>query len=183
VGLVAESRVDFAVTPLARQTTPAMRFEPLLRTPLVAVCGTDHPLAGARDVDPGRFQDEEVIDLPRGWWVRELFDGLLAERGLRRRVHIEVNEWFGVLAMVRQGLGVTYGPLACLDQEVVPGLAWATLAGAPSWDLGIVTRDDTLLGAAGRAFLAVYRDRCRAALAAGPAGPPPVAHGRRRAVD
>jgi hypothetical protein len=41
------------------------------------------------------------------------------------------------------------------------GLATATLAGAPQWDLGVIARDEALRGAAGRAFLTAYLDRCR----------------------
>jgi hypothetical protein len=35
------------------------------------------------------------------------------------------------------------------------------IAGAPPWELGIVSRDETLRGAAGRAFLAAYLAQCR----------------------
>ena len=35
-----------------------------------------------------------------------------------------------------------------------------TLAGAPQWELGVIARDESLRGAAGRAFLAAYLDRC-----------------------
>jgi DNA-binding transcriptional LysR family regulator len=162
VGLVADARVDFALTPMTRETTPALAFEPLVRTPLVVLCSAGHRLAGAREVDPRDLLDETIIDLPRGWRIRDLFDRLLAERGLERHVQIEVDEWFGVLTMVRRDLGISYGPRACVDPEVFSDVAWATVADAPSWDLGIVTRNETLRGAAGQAFLAAYRKHCSA---------------------
>ena len=40
-------------------------------------------------------------------------------------------------------------------------VAVATLDGAPTWQLGIATRDEALRGAAGRAFLDAYRRQCR----------------------
>jgi DNA-binding transcriptional LysR family regulator len=161
VGLVADGDVDFAITPLTHRTRPALRFEPLVSTPLVILCSADHPLAGALDVDPGEVAQEQVIDLPRGWWIRDLFDRLVAERGIHRQVRLEVNEWFGVLTMVQRGLGITYGPQACLDETIFGEIAVATLAGAPMWELGIVTRDEALRGPAGRAVLARYRSQAR----------------------
>jgi DNA-binding transcriptional LysR family regulator len=163
VALVADGQVDFAVTPLTRRTTPAVRFEPVLSTPLALVCPPDHRLAGASDVDLRAVVDEPLVDLPRGWWVRELLDGMFEERDLPHHVRLEVNEWYGVLAMIQRGLGVGYGPEACVDQEIFDGLAVTSLADAPDWELGIVTRDENLRGAAGRAFLDAYRQQCRKA--------------------
>jgi DNA-binding transcriptional LysR family regulator len=183
VGLVADGEVDFAITPLTHRTGSALRFEPLTSTPLVIVCPADHRLAGARDVDPGEVVDEPIIDLPRGWWVRDIFDRLMAERSIPRQVRLEVNEWFGVLTMVQRGLGITYGPLACLDEAIFGEIAVVTLAGAPLWELGIVSRDEVLRGAAGRAVLAAYRSQCLGAgtgQGRGPAdGQPPGGPGHR----
>ena len=164
VGLVADGDVDFAITPLTHRTRPALRFEPLVSTPVVIFCPAGHPLAGALEVDPAEVPREQVIHLPRGWWIRDLFDRLMAERGIPRQVRLEVNEWFGVLTMVERGLGITYGPQACLDETIFGEIAVATLAGAPMWELGIVTRDEALRGAAGRAVLARYRSQCRRAV-------------------
>jgi hypothetical protein len=46
-----------------------------------------------------RSADESVIDLLRGWSVRELFDRMVDGRDLARRVRLEVNEWFGALTI------------------------------------------------------------------------------------
>jgi DNA-binding transcriptional LysR family regulator len=165
VELVADGQVDFAITPLTLRTSPALRFEPLVRTPLVVACPAGHRLAGARDLDPRELVDEAIIDLPRGWWARDLFDGMFEERGLDRRVRFEVNEWRGVLTMVQRGMGIAYLPEACIDNEIFSGVDVATLAGAPSWELGVARRDGALRGAAGRAFLTAYREQCREHLA------------------
>jgi len=131
VGLVADGEVDFAITPFTHRTGPELRFEPLATTPIAIVCPADHRLAGTLDVDPGDVAEEPIIDLPRGWWVRDLFDRLMAERGIPRQVRLEVDEWFGVLTMVQRGLGITYGPQACLDEGIFGDIAFATLAAHP----------------------------------------------------
>jgi DNA-binding transcriptional LysR family regulator len=161
VDLVTDGQVDFAIGPRTSRVGPALCFTPLLSTPLTLAVPDGHRLAGARDVTPADVFDERVIDLARRWWSRALFDSWVQESGLRRRGRLEIDEWPTVLGMVQRGMGVGYGPGACIDHETFPGVATATLAGAPQWELGVIARDETLRGAAGRAFLAAYLDRCR----------------------
>jgi DNA-binding transcriptional LysR family regulator len=158
--LVADGQVDFAVTPRVGRTSTTLRFQPLLSSPIVIVCPADHRLASAREVEPGDLLKESIIELPDGWRSRELFDQLFEERGLRRQIRLEVNDWFSVLNMVQRGMGISYGPPECVDTHIFRGVAVATLADAPIWELGIVTRDEALRGAAGRAFLAAYLKDC-----------------------
>ena len=99
--------------------------------------------------------------LLREWWVRALFDGWVDEAGLRRRVQLEVDDWLAVLTMVQRGTGIAYGPAALIDKDMFRGVATASLTAPPQWELGIATRDENLRGAAGRAFLAAYLQRCR----------------------
>jgi DNA-binding transcriptional LysR family regulator len=160
VNLVSDGQVDFAITPRVQGAHAALHFEPLISTPFVVVCPAGHRLAGARDLDPSEILDESIIDLPPGWRSRELFDGLLKEHGLDRRVRLEINDWNPLLSMVQRGMGISYGPHACIDKEMFGGVDIATVAGAPTWELGVVTRDDALRGAAGRAFLAAYFKQC-----------------------
>jgi DNA-binding transcriptional LysR family regulator len=182
--LVADGQVDFAITPRADRTAPALCFEPLMSTPLVLACPAGHRLAGARDVDPRDVVDESIIDLPRDCQSRQLFDRVLEEQGLRRQVRLEVVNWLGVLALVQRGAGISYGAAACIDEEIFGGIAVATLAGAPLWEIGVAFRDETLRGAAGRAFLAAYRKQCRehqtADLPPGTDGSPSGPSGRPR---
>jgi DNA-binding transcriptional LysR family regulator len=160
VELVADGQVDFAITPRVERTSAALRFEPLVSAPLVVVCPAGHRLAGAREVEPRDLVDESIIELPIGWRSRELFDQLFEKHGLQRHVRLEVDDWFSVLSMVQRGVGISYGPRECIDENIVGGVDVATLADAPLWDLGIASRDEDLRGAAGRAFLADYREHC-----------------------
>ena len=161
VDLVTDGQVDFAIGPRVPRIGPAFRFTPLISTPLSLVCPAGHRLAGARDVCPADVLAEPVLDLAGGWWVRALFDTWVQESKLHRRVRLEINEWLALMSMVHSGMGISYGPDACIDREMFAGLATATLAGAPQWELGVITRDETLRGAAGRAFLTAYLDQCR----------------------
>jgi DNA-binding transcriptional LysR family regulator len=157
--LVADGQVDFAITPRVQRRS-SLRFEPLVSGPLVVVCPAGHRLAGARDVHPRELVDESIIELPHGWRSRELFDQLFEEHGLQRQIRLEVDDWFRVLTMVQRGVGISYGPQECIEEEMFGGVGIATLADAPLWELGITSRDEALRGAAGRAFLAAYREHC-----------------------
>jgi DNA-binding transcriptional LysR family regulator len=160
VDLVADGQVDFAITPRMERTSAALGFQPLVSSPLVLVCPAGHRLAGAREVDPHDLVDESIIELPHGWRSRELFDQLFEGHGLQRKVRLEVDDWFSVLTMVQRGVGISYGPRECIDENFFGGVDVAELAGAPLWELGIVRRDEVLRGPAGRAFLAAYLEHC-----------------------
>jgi DNA-binding transcriptional LysR family regulator len=159
--LVADGGVDFAVTPRVPRAGSALRFQPLLRTPLVAIVPVSHRLAGARELTPSDVVTEPIIDLPREWWSRDLFDGWVDEESARRQVTLEVDSWLTALSMVQRGMGIAYGPEACIDRDMFTAVAAATLKAAPRWELGIASRDDNLRGAAGRAFLTAYLEGCR----------------------
>jgi DNA-binding transcriptional LysR family regulator len=171
VDLVTDGQVDFAITPRVSQASSSLRFEPLISTDIVIVCPVGHHLAGRRDLDLRDAAAETIIDFPCGWRSRELFDDALAERGLRRQISLEVNDWLGILTMVQRGVGITYGPRACVDTATFGGVAIATLADPPLWELGVASRDEALRGAAGRAFLAAYRVRCNERVASGAPDP------------
>jgi DNA-binding transcriptional LysR family regulator len=175
VDLVTDGQVDFAIGPRVPRIG-TLRFTPLISTPLSLVCPAGHRLARARDVRPADVLEEGVLDLAGGWWVRALFDDWVQGAGVRRRVRLEINEWLTLMSMVHSGMGVSYGPLACIDRDMFAGVATATLAGAPQWELGVIARDETLRGAAGRAFLAAYLRQCRPTTT-GP-GPAPVTTAR-----
>jgi DNA-binding transcriptional LysR family regulator len=156
VDMVADGEVDFAITPRSGRISKALQFQSLISSSLALLCPRGHRLAGACDVDPRDLAEEWVIDLPASWRSRELFDQLMEQHHVGRQVRLEVTDWWFVLALVQRGVGIAYGPYGCVDSNIFDGVEFATIAGAPRWEIGIATRDDALRGAAGRAFLAAY---------------------------
>lgn len=157
---VANGEVDFGIGPRMGRSSSNLRFRPLVSSPLALACPANHRLARARDVAVSDLVGESIIEVPATWRSRELFDQLFAAHGIERRIRLEVDYWPRVLALVQQGVGLSYGPPEAMDDKECDGVAIATLAGAPLWELGVLTRDDGLRGAAGRAFLAAYLERC-----------------------
>jgi DNA-binding transcriptional LysR family regulator len=160
VEMVADGDVDFAISPATADLGPRLSFRTLVQTELALICPAGHHLAGTRDIHPRDILEELIIDLPRSWESRNLFDGLLRAHGLERRASVEVDDWLGALAMVHRGTGIAYGPRHGVDEGPFSDLAVATIAGAPTWAYGVIARDEALRGAAGRAFLAAYLDSC-----------------------
>lgn len=160
LNLVAEGEVDFAVAGRLDRMPP-IRFQPLYCTELTLFCAATHPLAQARDVEPEDLTSESFIDLPRGWHARDIMDRLFRDCSVQRRAGFEIDDWLGALALVKRGMGITYGPQACIDKELFAGVATVTLAGFPRWEIGIATRDEALRGLAGRALLESYCEDMR----------------------
>lgn len=160
VKLVADGQVDFAITPRVGEASSALRFRPLVSSPLVIACPAGHRFAGSQGVVPQDLVGESIIELPTGWRSRELLDEWSQAQGVHRPNRLEVDDWFSVLNMVQRGVGISYGPRECVDQDLFDGIDVAPLVDAPLWELGIASRDDALRGAAGRAFLAAYLEDC-----------------------
>ncbi|MCW2742994.1 MAG: DNA-binding transcriptional regulator, LysR family [Blastococcus sp.] len=160
MALVADGQVDFAITPRVEQTNAQLHFEPLVSSPLVIACPAGHRLSGAHEIEPHDLVDESIIELPEGWRSRELLDEWCRAKDVHRQARVELNDWVSVLHMVQRGVGLSYGPRECIDHDMFGDIGVATMADAPIWELGIVRRDDVLRGAAGRAFLAAYREDC-----------------------
>jgi DNA-binding transcriptional LysR family regulator len=142
------------------RSSTALRFQPLVTSPLVLACPEGHRLAGATEVVAQDLIAESIIELPDGWRSRELLDEWCEAQGVHRQTRLEVDDWFTVLTMVQRGVGISYGPRECIEKDVFGGVDVAAIADAPLWELGIASRDEALRGAAGRAFLRAYLDDC-----------------------
>lgn len=162
--LVNDGQVDVGITPVTARARSSVRFEPLVSAPLVLICPVGHRLAGARFTDPAELVDETIVDLPRGWWARDAFDRMFAARDLFRRSRLECADPLAVLRTVRDGSALGYGLAAEVDSEAFPAIASTALAGAPSCEIGLVTRRGAGRRQPVAAFLDAYRDQC------GPAG-------------
>jgi DNA-binding transcriptional LysR family regulator len=98
------------VSPLTRQLSPALVFEPLIDSPLAVLCARGHPFANRNDVSISERLQEDILDLPSRWWDRDLFDDLVARGERNRDIHLEIDEWFGLLWMVHRGVGSVTAP-------------------------------------------------------------------------
>jgi DNA-binding transcriptional LysR family regulator len=106
---------------------PQILSHPMLRSPTVILCRTDHPLAGKATVDLRAVAEYSLVSYPPGWGVRELTDRALHSIGVSPHYDFEVNDTATLLDLVQAGLGIAVVPEAMAMRR--PGLHRATIKG------------------------------------------------------
>lgn len=147
---VRDADVDFGIGVRSR-LGHGLEFSPLLRDRLCLFVRADHPLAeGALTLVA--LDDQPMILTGRDSSVRAQIEQVFSERGLRLRAVMEANYMSTVLALVRNGLGITLLPESADDGEgrlvrralPEPGL---------ERELGVITRSESSLSPAAARLL------------------------------
>lgn len=147
---VRDADVDFGIGVRSR-LGHGLAFSPLLRDRLCLFVRADHPLAeGALTLVA--LDDQPMILTGRDSSVRAQIEQVFSERGLRLRAVMEANYMSTVLALVRNGLGITLLPESADDGEgrlvrralPEPGL---------ERELGVITRSESSLSPAAARLL------------------------------
>ena len=84
--------VDLIFTTGADQNVPAILSMPLVRSPVVVACRSDHPLAANHAIELKCLADEPLVGYPPGWGVRDLTDQAMQSVGLQPRYAFEIND-------------------------------------------------------------------------------------------
>jgi DNA-binding transcriptional LysR family regulator len=153
--LVREGEVDFGLGVLARMSH-GLDFEVVLVDRLTLFVPPGHALAGKRSIKLSALSDEPIILTGRDSSVRERVEALFAEEGLSLTPGLEANYMSTVLALVRQGLGMTLLPESADDgsSDLVrvavdhPGV---------NREIGLITRVGQSLSPAAERFLEVMK--------------------------
>jgi DNA-binding transcriptional LysR family regulator len=153
--LVREGEVDFGLGVRARMSH-GLDFDVVLVDRLTLFVPPGHPLAGKRSIKLSALSDEPIILTGRDSSVRERVEALFAEEGLSLTPGLEANYMSTVLALVRQGLGMTLLPESADDgsSDLVrvavdhPGV---------NREIGLITRVGQRLSPAAERFLEVIR--------------------------
>lgn len=153
--LVREGEVDFGLGVRARMSH-GLDFDVVLVDRLTLFVPPGHVLAGKRSIKLSALSDEPIILTGRDSSVRERVEALFAEEGLSLTPGLEANYMSTVLALVRQGLGMTLLPESADDgsSDLVrvavdhPGV---------NREIGLITRVGQRLSPAAERFLEVMR--------------------------
>jgi len=106
--------VDFGIGVRAR-LSHGLDFLPVLNDRLCAFVPLDHPLAHHRQLTLEQLADQPIILTGRDSSVREHVDALFDETRLTLNAGMEANYMSTVLALVRQGLGISVLPESAAD--------------------------------------------------------------------
>lgn len=112
--LVRDGDVDFGIGVRARRTH-GLAFEQVLEDRLCLYVTADHPLAGRRSVALSELTTQPMVLTGRDSSVREMVEQLFADAQLPLAPGMEANYMSTVLALVRQGLGVSLLPESADD--------------------------------------------------------------------
>lgn len=89
---------------------PDLEVTPVSRSPLHLTVPADHSLAGTGPVSLEQLSNEQFIDFPDGFGVRELADAAFRSAGIPRRVALETMDIVSMGELVDNGLGVAILP-------------------------------------------------------------------------
>ncbi|WP_095099401.1 LysR family transcriptional regulator [Pseudomonas sp. Irchel 3A5] len=157
--LVREGEVDFGLGVRARMGH-GLDFEVVLTDRLCLFLPANHPLARHTSIKLEELADQPIILTGRDSSVRERVEQLFADEQLTLVPGLEANYMSTVLALVRQGLGMTLLPesadegrddMVCVPVDH-PGV---------NRDIGLITRSGRGLSPAARQFIELLRNTLR----------------------
>ena len=127
IGRVLDHHADVAVT-ARRSSDPRLHSRLLQEDRLVLFVRDDHPLAGTDSIGIAALGNEDLVIRERGSVTREVFEGRLAEAGIRPRALLEVQSREAVREAVLAGFGI--GVVFEAELPVQPGLRRVLVADA-----------------------------------------------------
>lgn len=153
--LVRNGDVDFGIGVRARKTH-GLEFEHVLDDRLCLFVPTDHPLANRRSVILSELTTHPMILTGRDSSVREMVEQLFADAQLSLATGMEANYMSTVLALVRQGMGMSLLPESADDgrNDLIklpvehPGL---------SRHIGLITRTGQAMAPAALQFIELMK--------------------------
>ena len=149
--LVREGEVDFGLGVRARMGH-GLAFEVVMVDRLSLFVPADHPLARKRSVTLQALAGQPIILTGRDSSVRERVEQLFAEEGLALTPGLEANYMSTVMALVRQGLGVTLLPESADDGCGDLTQVRVEHSGV-SREIGLITRAGSELSPAAQRFV------------------------------
>ena len=100
---VRDGSIDFGF--VNAEAVPGMEMSPLYRDEMVAVLPKGHPLAGKAELSLSELAAEPFILLDEGEY--SVPEQAFLRQGLKPQVEYKVYDDYSILAMIRQGLGVS----------------------------------------------------------------------------
>jgi DNA-binding transcriptional LysR family regulator len=155
--LVREGEVDFGLGVRARMSH-GLEFEVVMVDRLSLFVPADHPLALRRSILLSELDGEPIILTGRDSSVRERVERLFAEEGLTLTPGLEANYMSTVMALVRQGLGMTLLPESA-DEGRGDLIQVRIEHGGVNREIGLITRAGFGLSPAAQRFIEVMKAR------------------------
>jgi DNA-binding transcriptional LysR family regulator len=154
--LVREGEVDFGVGVRARMSH-GLDFQVVMVDRLTVFVPAQHPLASRPSITLSELAGEPIILTGRDSSVRERVEQLFSEKGLTLTPGLEANYMSTVMAMVRQGLGVTLLPESADEGRDDLVQVRIDHVGV-NREIGLITRAGLELSPAAARFVEIMKD-------------------------
>ena len=147
-----------------------LQFHKLVDSRFMLITPRDHPLAGRTFVKFSDIEGYRFVGHIPGQHVRRIGDSMMRQLGVEPDFEVEVDDWSIIMLYVAAGLGISAVPEICITERAE---VWSTPLDQylPPRSYGAVTRNDGLLSATARRFLAIMieddRDSSHTACATG----------------
>jgi LysR family transcriptional regulator for metE and metH len=116
IGALLDHEIDVLVTP-DPESRPGLRFEPVFDYEQVLVVWRDHPLAGAKHVQPAQLAGEVLITYPVDIDRLDIYNLFLTPAGVHPREHRTIESTDLMLQMVAAGRGVAALPRWLVEEH------------------------------------------------------------------
>jgi DNA-binding transcriptional LysR family regulator len=148
--MLLSGELDIGVI-INRDIPAGLNTDPLLTSPMVAVVGKNHQLAGKTQVDLPTFFSHELVTFKPGYYHREFIDTVCRDHHYTPKISFETNLLPMMLSIVKREYAITALLKLVADNE--PDVFAVPFAPAVSVDLVLAWRKDSYLSHADRTFI------------------------------
>jgi DNA-binding transcriptional LysR family regulator len=155
---IADGHMDLALVSIQQSRSPLVALRELTREPMVFVCEPTHGLADRDRVRIADLDEEDLIQFPVGWGIRQRVDAALAAANVHPVGAYEVADYAIAGELVRYRLATAILPISAANRfpdlrkiPVHPGLTWtlSIASAAPQYiSRAASTLADTLIRSA-----------------------------------
>ena len=149
--LVLDGQLDLAIAALDVSIPDQLSSQALLSEPVLLAVPDRHPLAGAEAVEVRQLRDDPFVFFRAGTGLRTTTERVTREAGFNPKMAFETGNLDRLLALVREGLGVSLIPESTA-QRAQPPVRALPLSPPLTRTVGILSRSDRSLSPSARAM-------------------------------
>lgn len=144
---IADGSLDLALVSAPDHFPPQIDMRLLSQEEMLFVCPSEHRLARLSSVRMSHLAQEELIQFPAGYGLRQLMDDAFTVAGIEPNTPYEMTAEYQVVAeLVRNGLGTAFMPRS--ESDRFPDLRAIRLRPAVMWPIYLASLAPDLVGPA-----------------------------------
>jgi len=153
---IANGHMDLALVSVAAPPSSRVVLHELTHEPMVFVCHRGHTLAGRADIHIGDLADEDIIQFPHGWGIRQRLDAAFATANTVPLSTYEVADYAIAADLIRHRLTTAVLPINAARR--FPDLRAIQLNPTMTWTLSMASAADQYRSAAATALMRHFTD-------------------------